>query len=41
MGNQKPYFEAGQTTQWQKEKGQTNIYKTLQRKPKFNKHEPN
>jgi hypothetical protein len=30
-GNQKPYFEEGQTTQWPKEKittGQTKIYKT-------------
>ena len=28
MGNQNPYIEEGQTTQWPKEKGQTAIYKT-------------
>ena len=27
-GNQNPYFEEEQTTQWPKEKGQTTIYKT-------------
>jgi hypothetical protein len=31
-GNQKPSIEDGQTTQWPSEKGQTLIYKTLQRK---------
>jgi hypothetical protein len=27
-GNQNPYIEEEQTTQWPKEKGQTTIYKT-------------
>ena len=27
-GNQDPYIEEKQTTQWPKEKGQTTIYKT-------------
>ena len=35
-GNQKPYNEEEQTTQWPKEKnGQTTIYKTIQRKLKI------
>jgi hypothetical protein len=38
-GNQKPYVEEGQTTQWTKEKGQTMIYKTLHRKLKSEQHE--
>jgi len=33
--NQNPQIEEGQTTQWQKEKGQTTIYKTLHRKLKI------
>ena len=40
MGNQKPEIEKGQTIQWQNEKkktkGQTTIYKTLNRKLKMN-----
>jgi hypothetical protein len=28
LGNQNPYIEEEQTTQWPKEKGQTTIYKT-------------
>jgi hypothetical protein len=34
-GNQNPWIEEGQTTQWPKEKGQTTIYKTLHRKLKI------
>jgi hypothetical protein len=32
-------MEEGQTAQWPKEKGQTTIYKTLQRKLKIEQHE--
>jgi hypothetical protein len=33
-------MEEEQTMQWPKEKGQTMIYKTLQRKLKIEQHEP-
>jgi len=38
MGNQNPYIEEGQTTQWTK--GQTTIYKTLHRKLMIEQHGP-
>ena len=38
--NNKPKMEEEQTMQWPKEKGQTMIYKTLQRKLKIEQHEP-
>jgi hypothetical protein len=31
-GNQNPYIEEEQTTQWPKEKGQTTIYKTYHKR---------
>jgi hypothetical protein len=37
---QKTQIEEGQIIQWPKEKGQTTIYKTLNRKLKIGKHEP-
>jgi hypothetical protein len=37
--NQKPLFEEGQRTQWQKQKGQTTIYKTLHRKLRSEQHD--
>jgi len=38
-GNQNPSIE-GQTTQWEEEKGQTKIYKTLHTKLKIEQHKP-
>jgi len=41
-GNQRPYIEEEQTTQWQKKKrtkGQRTIYKTSHRKLKIELHE--
>jgi len=40
MGNQKLPIEEGQTIQWQKEKEQTMIYKTLHRKLKMEQDKP-
>ena len=38
--NQKTYIKEGQTKEQLKEKGQTMIYKTLNRKLKIEQHEP-
>jgi len=37
--NQKPLFEEGQRAQWQKQKGQTTICKTLHRKLRSEQHD--